>query len=148
MKGLHQIKITITPTQTHTRVFTNHVHTHTLLISPRTDWAAAKSVLGDSNFLKRLYDYDKDHMPDNLLKKLKKFIENPKFNPESVEKVSRACKSLVMWVRAMELYARVYRTVEPKRARLAVIVCVSRNRLSVFYINYSTYATYRVHRKP
>ena len=84
----------------------------------RTDWASAKTVLGDSNFLKRLYDYDKDHMPDILLKKLKKYIENPKFNPESVEKVSRACKSLVMWVRAMELYARVYRTVEPKRQRL------------------------------
>jgi len=55
----------------------------------RTDWATAKSVLGDGNFLKKLYDYDKDKIPDNILKKLKKYMDNPKFNPEAVEKVSR-----------------------------------------------------------
>ena len=55
----------------------------------RTDWASAKIVLGDSNFLKLLYDYDKDHVPESLLKKLKKYIDNPKFTPEAVEKVSK-----------------------------------------------------------
>ncbi|XP_012945205.1 dynein heavy chain 6, axonemal [Aplysia californica] len=29
--------------------------------------------------------------------------------------VSQACRSMVMWVRAMDLYAKVFRTVEPKR---------------------------------
>lgn len=54
-----------------------------------------------------------------MLKKLKKYIDNPEFVPEVVERVSKACKSMCMWVRAMDLYARVYRTVEPKRKRLA-----------------------------
>ena len=33
--------------------------------------------------------------------------------------MSYAAQSLCMWVRAMELYGRVYRVVEPKRQRLA-----------------------------
>jgi dynein heavy chain, axonemal len=49
-------------------------------------------VLGDSNFLKQLYEYDKDHIADALLKKLKKYTENPKFTPEAVEKVSKVIK--------------------------------------------------------
>jgi len=55
----------------------------------RTDWATAKGVLGDSNFLKLLYEYDKDHVPEPLLKKLKKYIDNPRFTPEAVERVSK-----------------------------------------------------------
>lgn len=51
------------------------------------------------------------------MKKLKKYIENPKFVPEIVEKTSKACKSMCLWVRAMYLYAEVVKTVEPKRAR-------------------------------
>ena len=58
-----------------------------------------------------------DNIPESILKKLKKYIENPKFVPEIVEKTSKACKSMCLWVRAMDLYARVYRTVEPKRER-------------------------------
>ncbi len=55
----------------------------------RTDWAAAKQVLGDGNFLKRLMEYDKDNISEATIKKLKKYVENPKFTPEAVEKVSK-----------------------------------------------------------
>ncbi|KXJ13494.1 Dynein heavy chain 6, axonemal [Exaiptasia diaphana] len=84
----------------------------------RPDWATAKQVLGDAGFLKKLMDYDKENISEATLRKLKKYIDNPKFVVEAVEKVSKACKSMVMWVRAMDLFARVYRTVEPKRKRL------------------------------
>ncbi|XP_050398729.1 dynein axonemal heavy chain 6 [Patella vulgata] len=90
-----------------------------ILMGAKTDWASAKVQLGDPNFLKKLYEYDKDNIPEGMLKKLKKYIDNPKFIPEAVEKVSKACKSMCMWVRAMDLYAHVFRTVEPKRQRLA-----------------------------
>ena len=46
-------------------------------------------MLGDGGFLRKLMDYDKDNIPESLLKKLKKYIENPKFIPEHVEKVSK-----------------------------------------------------------
>lgn len=64
-----------------------------------------------------MYMYMQDNIPDAMLKKLKKYIENPKFVPEIVEKTSKACKSMCLWVRALDLYAKVYRTVEPKRER-------------------------------
>ena len=83
----------------------------------RTDWTSAKVLLGDGNFLKNLQNYDKDKIPESMVKKLQKYINNPKFQPEVVEKVSKACKSLCMWVIAMDTYAKVHKTVEPKRAR-------------------------------
>lgn len=36
-----------------------------------------------------------------------------------VEKVSKACRSMCMWVRAMDLYSRVLKEVGPKREKLA-----------------------------
>ena len=44
--------------------------------------------------------------------------KNEKFLPDTVGKVSKAAKSLCMWVRAMDTYARVAKTVEPKKQKL------------------------------
>ena len=49
-------------------------------------------MLGEPGFLKRMVDYDKDHISDSSLKRLKKYIDNPKFQPEHVEKVSKVSK--------------------------------------------------------
>ena len=65
----------------------------------------------------RLIDLKLESHSEAILRKLKKYIENPKFQPDVVEKVSKACKSMCMWVRAMDLYAHVFRMVEPKRQR-------------------------------
>ena len=51
---------------------------------PRPDWPSAKQVLGDSYFLKRLMDYDKDNIKPQILQKLHKYISNPDFIPEKV----------------------------------------------------------------
>lgn len=87
-------------------------------LSFRPDWPTAKQLLGDSNFLRRLLEYDKENIKPQILAKLQKYINNPDFVPEKVEKVSRACKSMCMWVRAMDLYSRVVKEVEPKRQKL------------------------------
>ena len=82
----------------------------------RQDWATAKVVLADVNFLKKLQEYDKDHMNDAMLKVLKnKYINNPDFIPDKVATQSKVCKSLCMWVRALDVYAKVFKVVEPKR---------------------------------
>jgi dynein heavy chain len=87
-------------------------------LSFRPDWPTAKQLLGDSNFLRRLLEYDKENIKPQILAKLQKYINNPDFLPEKVEKVSKACKSMCMWVRAMDLYSRVVKEVEPKRQKL------------------------------
>jgi len=100
------------------------------IFTNRLDWASAKLILGDTNFLNKLQEYDKDKISDALLKKLKEYVDHPDFAPEKVATQSKVCKSICMWVRALHMYAEVYRVVEPKRKRsvdlrlLCVYVCV------------------------
>uniref|UniRef100_A0A8C3ADL9 Dynein axonemal heavy chain 6 n=1 Tax=Cyclopterus lumpus TaxID=8103 RepID=A0A8C3ADL9_CYCLU len=90
-----------------------------ILLSCKPDWQGARQLLGDSNFLRRLTDYDKDNIKSQILLKLQKYINNPDFIPEKVEKVSKACTSMCMWVRAMDRYSRVLKEVGPKREKLS-----------------------------
>jgi len=87
------------------------------LFGVKPDWATARQLLNDSNFLKKLYDFDKENIPEKTIKYLKTYIDNPKFNPKAIEKVSKACKSICLWVRAIDGYAKIFKTVEPKRNR-------------------------------
>ncbi|KAI8818687.1 dynein heavy chain and region D6 of dynein motor-domain-containing protein [Fimicolochytrium jonesii] len=88
------------------------------LFKTKADWDGSKKLLGDPQFMKKMAEFDKDNIEPAVSKKLKKYIENPNFNPDAVEKVSKACKSMCMWVIAMDLYSRVNREVAPKRKRL------------------------------
>ena len=90
-----------------------------VLLQEKPDWDTAKRVMNDTGFLKRLYDFDKDNMPDKVLKQLKKHVESEDFMPDIVARQSNAAKSLCMWCRAMDVYARVAAVVEPKRQALA-----------------------------
>lgn len=73
---------------------------------------------GEQNFIKQLINFDKDNMSDRVLKKIGTYCSQADFQPEIIGRVSLAAKSLCMWVRAMEVYGRIYRVVEPKRQRL------------------------------
>ena len=79
-------------------------------------WAEAKRQLSDANFLQSLFTYDKDAMSDSMLKKIDKYVNDPRFTPDEVAKSSFAAKSLCQWVHAMSLYGRVFKVVAPKRA--------------------------------
>ncbi|XP_056156824.1 dynein axonemal heavy chain 2 [Lampris incognitus] len=81
-------------------------------------WAEAKRQLGEGNFIKTLVHFDKDNISDGVLKKIGVYCTQADFQPEIIGRVSLAAKSLCMWVRAMEVYGRIYRVVEPKRIRV------------------------------
>ncbi|KAL7754402.1 hypothetical protein RI367_000383 [Sorochytrium milnesiophthora] len=81
-------------------------------------WDEAKRQLGNPNFIKQLVSFDKDNISDKILKRTSQYCADENFNPEVVGKVSGAAKSLCLWVRAMETYAILYRTVAPKREKL------------------------------
>eukprot|EP00960_Hanusia_phi_P050219 760078-Hanusia_phi.AAC.2 len=89
-----------------------------ILKGVKPTWEESKKLLNDSNFLSSLETYDKDNIPEKSLKSLQKYINNPEFVPDKVEKISKAAKSLCMWVRAMDVYARVAKNVEPKKKKL------------------------------
>ena len=75
-------------------------------------------ISGEQNFIKQLMNFDKDNITDRVLKKIGQYCSQADFQPEIIGRVSSAAKSLCMWVRAMEVYGRIYRVVEPKRQRL------------------------------
>ncbi|KAH0573495.1 Dynein heavy chain [Spironucleus salmonicida] len=89
-----------------------------ILLGCKTDWASCQQMLGQNGFIKVLQQYDKDNISDQMLKKLKVYTQNEDFEPAKIEKVSLACKSLSLWVVAVEKYSYVNREVEPKRQRL------------------------------
>ncbi|EFJ52773.1 dynein heavy chain 3 [Volvox carteri f. nagariensis] len=90
-----------------------------ILLQEKPDWETAKRLLGETTFIKRLMEYDRDNIPDKVVRNLKRVIDDPTFTPDQVAKQSRAAQSLCLWVRAMDTYGRVIRVVEPKRAALA-----------------------------
>lgn len=77
-----------------------------ILKQEKPDWDTSKKVLGESTFMKSLEEFDKDNIPEGVIRKLKKYIDDPSFLPETVGKQSMAAMSLCMWVRAMEVYNR------------------------------------------
>lgn len=64
-------------------------------------------------------NFDKDNIPESLIKQINSYIENPEFTPELVAQASKACTAICMWVRAMHTYYHVSIGVAPKRAALA-----------------------------
>ena len=89
-----------------------------VLRKSEASWAEGKKQLGDPNFLVQLVNYDKDGLTESILSKVSKYTKDPEFDPEIVGNVSKAAKSLCMWVRAMEVYGRIAKEVAPKRAKL------------------------------
>ncbi|KNC55308.1 dynein heavy chain [Thecamonas trahens ATCC 50062] len=89
-----------------------------LLQGIKPGWAEAKKMM-NKDFISTLERFDKDHIPEEVLRKLGKMLRNPDFNPETVGHTSIAAKSLCQWVIAIENYARVFKKVEPKRIALA-----------------------------
>eukprot|EP00736_Rhodelphis_marinus_P013382 Rmarinus@m.14828 len=81
-------------------------------------WAEAQKFVGNASCLQELVSYDKENISDSILNKVSKYTQRSDFQPDVVGRVSVAARSLCMWVRAMELYGRCYKTVAPKRAKV------------------------------
>ena len=90
-----------------------------ILLGEKPDWDSAKKVLSNINFISLLREYDKDNIPAVRLKKVHQYIVDPMMAVDNVSKVSRAATSMCMWVHAMDVYSKVAKEVEPKKARLA-----------------------------
>ena len=81
---------------------------------------AQKVLLADANrFLKMLQDYDKDHIPDKVIKKIGPYMTMEDFTVERVQQASVACRAICMWAHAMHKYHFVALGVAPKRAKHA-----------------------------
>ena len=81
--------------------------------------AGKKNLLADAKvFLSSLFNFDKDNIPDKVIKAITPFMDDPAFTPAAIEKASKACTAVCMWSRAMYKYHFVALGVAPKRAAL------------------------------
>jgi energy-coupling factor transporter ATP-binding protein EcfA2 len=76
-------------------------------------WVPARILFNDLNFLKLLQEYDSKSIPDDIVNKLKPYINNPKFTPKAMEKVSAACKNICFWIRSVYSFNQVWRSLSP-----------------------------------
>ena len=63
------------------------------MLDEKPDWPTAKKVLGDSNFLNSLKNYDKDNIPEPTIKKLQKSPRRPSTNRFGPRRRRRAARS-------------------------------------------------------
>jgi dynein heavy chain len=78
------------------------------MLNEKTDWASIKTVMMDMNFLERLKSFDKNNIPDAILKKLRtNYTKKAEFDPLLVGQKNLASKSLCMWCKAIDNYAKV-----------------------------------------
>lgn len=81
--------------------------------------AGQKNLLTDAKtFLASLVTFDKDNIPDRIIRQISPYMDDEDFTPAMVERSSKACKAICMWARAMYKYHFVALGVAPKRARL------------------------------
>uniref|UniRef100_A0A8C4QWW8 Dynein axonemal heavy chain 1 n=1 Tax=Eptatretus burgeri TaxID=7764 RepID=A0A8C4QWW8_EPTBU len=82
-------------------------------------WEPGKGLLQDpGKFLESLFKYDKDNIPEAVIRTVSPYIESEEFMPAAISKVSKACTSICLWVRAMYKYHFISRAVKPKRQAL------------------------------
>ncbi len=67
-------------------------------------------------FLNDMIGYDKDHIPDSLIAKIKPMMEKEELSEAKIKSASGALVAVRVWILAMITYHEVLKIVNPKRA--------------------------------
>jgi dynein heavy chain len=79
---------------------------------------AKKKVLTNTKLIQDMKEYDKDNIPEKIMKKIAPMKDDPDFQPAVIERQSKAAAGMCQWVHALIVYDRVAKIVEPKRIKL------------------------------
>ena len=90
-------------------------------------------------FLDKLKQFDKENIPSPRIKKITdKYMNDPKFQPKVIKKVSAACEGLCRWVRALIEFDAVAKVVAPKKLKLKeseAVLAEQRGKLEIKMAN-------------
>lgn len=85
----------------------------------KPDWPKAQKKMTDMKFLENLKTYDKDNIPQDILKSVGKMVlDKQNFNQERITQSSRAAGGLAKWCIALYKYSEALKTVRPKQAKV------------------------------
>jgi dynein heavy chain len=83
-------------------------------------WSFALTVMADTQFLKKIQEFEKDKMNEETIELLSPYMDLEDFNPKVAKAASAAAEGLCTWVRAMKFYHGASKVVKPKLEALAV----------------------------
>ena len=91
-----------------------------VLFKKNENWDEGKKLMNEpKKFLNDMSNYDKDKIPDKIVKKVRKYVKMKDFVPELIAKKSRAGESICKWVIAIVNYSDVMKVIKPKQESLA-----------------------------
>lgn len=85
---------------------------------PKTDWPAAKKVMGDKNFKEKLKNFEVEKLTNKTLDKVRKIIRRKEFDPDDIINKAKAAACLAKWCIASEKYAVIRQNMKPLEERL------------------------------
>jgi len=77
--------------------------------------AQANLLKEPKKLLEKLISYDKDHMADSLIAKVRPFLDDPLMDPDKIAAASKALKPVRVWIGAMIKYHDTLKIVNPLR---------------------------------
>ncbi|CAI4230233.1 unnamed protein product [Auanema sp. JU1783] len=83
-----------------------------------TDWKAIRGVMVKDDFMTRILAFDTDNISPEILKQMEKYVSNPDWDFEKINRASQACGPMVKWAKAQLLYSEMLHKVEPLRNEL------------------------------
>ena len=90
-----------------------------LLGENTTDWKAIRAVLNKENFISTIVNFETESITDDVREKMiSRYVSNPDYNFEKVNRASLACGPLVKWAIAQINFAEMLKRVEPLRDEL------------------------------
>ena len=86
------------------------------------DWKAIRGVIIRDNFISTIVNFNADDISDDVREKMKqRYLSNPDYTYEKVNRASLACGPLVKWAIAQLMYAEMLKRVEPLRNELLAL---------------------------
>ncbi|XP_047532350.1 dynein heavy chain, cytoplasmic isoform X1 [Vanessa atalanta] len=94
-----------------------------LLGENATDWKAIRAVIMRENFINSIVsNFSTEDITDDVREKMKtRYLSNPDYNFEKVNRASMACGPMVKWAIAQIEYADMLKRVEPLRSELQAL---------------------------
>lgn len=83
------------------------------------DCAKSNLLNKPKEFRQKMIDYDKDNIPEAVVKKATVILESPDFTLDKVKNASSALVAIHKWVNAMISYHELLKIVNPKREKVA-----------------------------
>ncbi|PIO76653.1 putative ATP synthase F1, delta subunit [Teladorsagia circumcincta] len=79
---------------------------------------AIRGVMVKDDFMPRILAFDTDSITTDILKQMEKYVNNPDWDFDKVNRASQACGPMVKWAKAQLLYSGMLHKVEPLRNEL------------------------------